>query len=113
MTAVAKIDSTKLEKTGKRPIDIFNEYFESLGNNIYTDVFGDIAFPKASAKSEIRHGITSEKIAAIEAIPEVIKNGRVIFQKEKEAGVERIVIFAPIEIGATEYYMGVMLQRDS
>lgn len=113
MTAVAKIDSAKLKKTGKRPIDIFNEYFQSLGNNIYTDVFGDIALPKASAKSEIRHGITSEKIAAIEAIPEVIKNGRVIFQKEKEAGVERIVICAPIEIGTTEYYMGVMLQRDS
>ena len=113
MTAVAKIDSSKLKKTGKRPIDIFNEYFESLGNNIYSEVFGDIALPKASAKSEIRHGITSEKIATIEAIPEVIKSGRVIFQKEKEAGVERIVVCAPIEIASTEYYMGVMLQRDS
>ena len=113
MEVVAKIDGAKLEKTGNKPFDIINTYFKSLGNNIYSDVFGDIALPKSSVKSEIRHGITAEKIASIEAIPEVIKNGRVIFQQEKEAGVERIVICAPIEIASTEYYMGVMLQRDS
>ena len=113
MDSIVKIDSAKLEKTGKKPFDIFSKYFESWGNNIYSDVFGDIALPKSSAKSEIRHGITAEKIASREAIPKVIQNGKVIFQEEKEAGVERIVVCAPISIGAKQYYMGVMLQRDS
>ncbi|MBQ3014351.1 MAG: hypothetical protein IJD75_04350, partial [Clostridia bacterium] len=113
MESVANIDASKLEKTGKAPLDIFKDFFDTLGNNISSKKFGDIGLPKASAKSEIRHGITAAKIASIEAIPAVIENGKVIFQKEKEAGVERIVICAPIRIGNTNYYMGVMLQRDA
>ena len=113
MGAVATIDASKLEKTGKSPMDTFNEYFNSLGNNIASETFGDIALPKSSAKSEIRHGITAEKIASIEAIPAVIEQGKVIFHKAKEGGVERIVVCAPIKIGEADYYMGVMLQRDA
>ncbi|MBQ8372037.1 MAG: hypothetical protein IJX38_03765 [Clostridia bacterium] len=113
MEAVATIDASKLEKTGKSPMDTFNEYFSSLGNNIASDTFGDIALPKSSAKSEIRHGITAEKIASIEAIPAVVEQGKVIFHKAKEGGVERIVVCAPIKIGEADYYMGVMLQRDA
>ncbi len=113
METVATIDASKLEKTGKSPMDTFNEYFSSLGNNIASDTFGDIALPKSSAKSEIRHGITAEKIASIEAIPAVIEQGKVIFHKAKEGGVERIVVCAPIKIGEADYYMGVMLQRDA
>ncbi len=113
MEAVAAIDASKLEKTGQSPLDIFNEYFASLGNNIASETFGDIALPKSSAKSEIRHGITAEKIASVEAIPAVIEQGKVIFSKAKEGGVERIVVCAPIKIGEADYYMGVMLQRDA
>lgn len=113
MKAVATIDASKLEKTGKSPMDTFNEYFSSLGNNIASETFGDIALPKSSAKSEIRHGITAEKIASIEAITAVIEQGKVIFHKAKEGGVERIVVCAPIKIGEADYYMGVMLQRDA
>ena len=114
MKAVAKIESKKLEKTGQRPTEIFTKYFESLGNNIYSDVFGDISLSKSSLKSEIRHGITAEKIASIEAIPNVIHEGKVIFAKFKTGSdVERIVISAPIIIGNEDYYMGVMLQRDT
>lgn len=113
MKAVVSIDASKLEKTGKKPKDLFVEFFNSLGNNIYSDVFGDIALSASSAKSEIRHGVTAEKVASIEAIPTVIKKGKVIFHKAKEAGTERIVVCAPIKIGENDYYMGVMLQRDA
>ncbi len=59
-------------------------------------------------------GITSEKIASIEAIPTVLNQGKVIFANTKSGtDVERIVVCAPISIGSTSYYMGVMLQRDS
>ena len=114
MEVVAKIDGAKLEKTGNKPFDIINTYFKSLGNNIYSDVFGDIALPKSSVKSEIRHGITAEKIASIEAIPSVIKEGKVIFFNTKAGSdVERIVVAAPIQIGENDYFMGIMLQRDT
>ena len=114
MEAVATIDAGKLEKTGKRPFDLFLEYFNALGNNIASSTFGDIALNRASVKSEIRHGITAEKIASLEAIPAVIEQGKVIFSKKKPGtDVDRIVIAAPIKISEADYYMGVMLQRDT
>ena len=113
MEAVVAIDASKLKKTGKSPRTILEEFFASIGNSIYSDVYGDISLGKSSVKSEIRHGITAEKIASIEAIPAVIEQGKVIFHKAKEGGVERIVVCAPIKIGGADYYMGVMLQRDA
>lgn len=116
MESVANIGVEKLEKTGIAPKKTFTDYFESLGNNIYSPEFGDIELSNASVKSEIRHGLTSEKIASMEAIPSIIEKGKVIFHKnkgERSSNVERIVVAAPIKIGTEEYYMGVMLQRDS
>lgn len=113
MEAVATIDASKLERTGKKPSAIFEEYFASLGNSIYSELFGDIALGKSSVKSEIRHGITATKVASIEAIPSVIDKGKVIFHGKKDGGVERIVVCAPIKISNENYYMGVMLQRDA
>lgn len=115
MDAVAFIDESKLEKTGKRPGDMFAEYFKSLGNKLYSPVYGDIALSSSSVKSEIRHGLTGPKIASMEAIPNVIQSGKVIFFKSKRQGderVKRIVVAAPIMIANQPYYMGVMLQRD-
>ena len=114
MDTVANIDASKLEKTGKSPRTIFEEYFASVGNSIYSGVYGDISLGKSSVKSEIRHGITAEKVASLEAIPAVIEEGKVIFSKKKPGtDVDRIVIVAPIKIGEVDYYMGVMLQRDT
>ena len=114
MESVSDIDGDKLKKSGLKPSEIFERFFDSLGNNIYSEEFGDIALKKSSVKSEIRHGITAEKIASIEAIPDVIKKGKVIFfETKKDSDVDRIVVAAPINIGKESYYMGVMLQRDS
>lgn len=114
MSSVYDVDKSKLEKTGKRPSDTFAEYFEEWGNQLYSDELGDIAVEKSSIKSEIRHGLTAEKIASIEAIPAVVKEGKVIFSGLKpNSDVQRIVVCAPIKIGNAPYYMGVMLQRDT
>ena len=114
MEPVVIVDAKKLEKTGKSPKEIFAEFFDNLGNNIKTEMFGDVALTNSSVKSEIRHGITAEKIASIEAIPTVLEQGKVIFSKTKpKSDIERIVVAAPIKIGQDDYYMGVMLQRDT
>lgn len=114
MSSVYDVDKSKLARTGKKPSDIFAEHFDRWGNRLYSDELGDIAVEKSSVKSEVRHGITAEKIASIEAIPTVIKEGKVIFTGMKpNSDVQRIVVCAPIKIGGTPYYMGVMLQRDT
>lgn len=114
MSSVYDVDQSKLEKTGKRPSDTFAEQFESWGNYLYSEELGHISVEKSSVKSEVRHGITAEKIASIEAIPSVIEKGKVIFVGQKsESGLLRIVVGAPITIAEKPYYMGIMLQRDA
>ncbi len=113
MNSVFDIPSEKLKKSGKRPSEMFSDFFVSVGEVISTDELGDVALAHSSVKSEVRHGITAEKIASIEAIPEVLRKGRVIFCGLKDvSGVERIVVCAPITIGGELYYMGIMIQRD-
>ncbi|MBQ7435007.1 MAG: hypothetical protein IJV51_04305 [Oscillospiraceae bacterium] len=87
-------------------------FFDSIGNNVHSDVFGDVALTRSSARSEIRHGTTRAKTVAYAALPEVIQNGKTIYRIDKGGGLERIVVAAPIQISQTKYYMAVMLQRD-
>jgi hypothetical protein len=79
-----------------------SSFFKSWGNILKSKKFGDIALGNSSVKSEVRHGITPEKIASIETIPAVIENGEVIFSEERIPNtVSRIVVCAPIKIGET------------
>lgn len=82
MSSVCDIDKSKLEKTGKRPSDIFAEHFKKWGYKLHSDELGDINVGKSSIKSEVRHGITAEKITSIEAIPVVINEGKVNLPKQ-------------------------------
>lgn len=115
MKAVAKVTGDEL---GPRSISIkerVTKYFASLGNNVHTEAFGDVALSNSSVHSEIRHGHTSAKVATYAAIPEVLRSGVVIYRKEKNRHrLERIVVAAPVEVGtnAEKMYVGVMLQRD-
>lgn len=113
MDVVKTLSGDEFKSNGNRMLDRVTEFFDSLGNNVYSDVFGDVALTKSSARSEIRHGLTSSKVAAFAALPEVITNGVVIDSLDKGQGLERLVVAAPIIIGTDKYYMGVMLQRNT
>lgn len=113
MEAVYKVDAAKLVPSGKPIKDVYRDHFASWGENIHSEIFGDIAAKNSSIRSDIRHGSTPVKIASIEAIPSVIQQGEIVEWIDKGNGVLRIVVAAPVDIGEKSYYMGVMLQRDS
>ena len=113
MEPVYAVDKGKLIPGEKSIKDIYREFFTQWGENILSDVFGDIAVKNSSIRSEMRHGSTPVKVASIEAIPSVIHNGKIVEWIEKDSGLMRIVVAAPIKIGETPYFMGVMLQRDT
>jgi len=113
MKSVHTVDAQKMIHGEKSIQDTYREYFAEWGENIHSDVFGDIAAKNSSIRSEMRHGSTPVKIASIEAIPSVIQNGKIVEWFEKTPGLFRIIVAAPIEIGESHYFMGVMLQRDS
>ncbi len=92
-------------------IDRVLDFFESLNNEVISEELGRVALSKTSFKDDVNHGLTERKIQAFAAIPEVIKNGKVIFINSK--GSERVVVAAPITIAGEKYYMGVMLKRNA
>lgn len=115
MEAVERLSGNEL---GDRNVPLKNRvqaFFNSLGNNIRTDRFGDVALGNSSVRSEIRHGHTPQKVMTYAAIPSVLQNGVVVYQNVKNAHeLERILVAAPVEVGAEHerMYVGVMLQRD-
>ena len=113
MNSVYTVDASKLVPGEKSIKETYREFFTEWGENIHSDVFGDIAAKNSSIRSEMRHGSTPVKVASIEAIPSVIQNGKIVEWIQKDTGLFRIVVAAPIEIGESPYFMGVMLQRDS
>ncbi len=87
------------------------EYFESIGNVIKTDKYGDVYVTNNSIRAEIRHGLTRAKIVSFVAIPDVLQKGVVIDSILKSKNLERTVVAAPIEIKGEKYYVGVMFQK--
>ena len=90
-------------------------FFDSIGNNVYSEQFGDVSLGKSSINSEFRHGMTPVKVVTFAAVPDVIKHGKVIYTISKNnSGLERIIVAAPVTVGtpAEKMYTAVMLQRD-
>lgn len=113
MDAVFTVADERLSGSDSSILDIYTNQFEKWGNIIHSKKFGDIDAKKSTVKSETAHGSTKEKIASIEAIPAVVDEGKVISIIDKNQGVYRITIAAPILIGKTKYYMGVILNKDA
>ncbi len=88
-------------------------FFDSMGNSVYSEEFGDVALTRSSVRSDLAHGLTRNKVTSFAAVPDVIREGVVIeSQKRGNGNYERIVVAAPITIEQKPYYMAVMLQRD-
>ena len=114
MQPVTKLTGNEFAKGDTDLMTQVLNYFDSLGNSVYSEQFGDVALTKSSWRSERRHGMTALKANTFAAVPDVIRNGVVIDYMQKHDGaVDRIVAAAPIQIGTdADYYVGVMLQRD-
>lgn len=114
MQPVTKLTGNEFAKGDTDLMTQVLNYFDSLGNSVYSEQFGDAALTKSSWRSERRHGMTALKANTFAAVPDVIRNGVVIDYMQKHDGaVDRIVAAAPIQIGTdADYYVGVMLQRD-
>ncbi len=112
MGPVATLTGKEFMANGKRLVDNITNYYDSIGNSVYNDLLGEVALTRTSAKDDIAHGTTRNKIVSYASLPAVIKSGVVIHVIDKGRGQERIVIAAPVMIGAEKYYVAAMLNRD-
>lgn len=94
--------------------------FSMYRNNVYNEMLGMLSKRKG-VKDDISHGIGRAKAISFKAIPDIIKNGKIVNYSSnyKGKGHARVVIAAPIEIvGSQEkicgkYIMAVVLRRES
>lgn len=52
MDSVYRVSADKLEFGNQRVQDIYKHYFDMCGNNIHSDIFGDIAAVNSSVRPE-------------------------------------------------------------
>ena len=105
------------EEFKKSEIDLVTqveEYFKSIGGHIEREGIGVIDLTRQGIRSSIAHGIGREKAAAFKAIPDIIKNGKIIdYQTNwKGRGFNTYVIDAPIKIGSKDYIAEVIIEQN-
>lgn len=114
MDSVIKLPENAF-KMGTNKAKAIDDLFASWNNNIYSEELGDIALTKGSRKSELGHGTSFLKNEAYLAIPNVLQQGKVVFQdyENERKNSERLIVIAPIKISNDKYYMGIQLKRSS
>ena len=61
MQPVTKLTGNEFAKGDTDLMTQVLNYFDSLGNSVYSEQFGDVALTKSSWRSERRHGMTALK----------------------------------------------------
>jgi len=109
MEPVAILKGTEFDRGEKNLRDQVMDYYSSVGK-VHNDVVGDIYLTKDSVKDDIAHGIGRAKAITFAAIPELLKQGKVLHYNKnwKDRGYDSIILGAPINIeggkNAGDYY---------
>ena len=121
MPTMSNVKETEFSKGKIKLVDQVAEFFDDIGNNVYNEMLGDVELSRKGVKDDISHGIGRAKAISFKAIPDIIKNGKIVNYSSnyKGKGHARVVIAAPIEIvGSQEkicgkYIMAVVLRREN
>lgn len=86
------------------------DYYKSIGGVVSTP-YGKVLLDRNGIKSSLGHGIGRNKAIAFKAVPEVLKNGKIIdYQVNwKKRGYNTAVLSAPIKIANDDYYLAAIV----
>ncbi|MCL1926825.1 MAG: hypothetical protein FWF95_06800, partial [Syntrophorhabdaceae bacterium] len=111
---VASITGDEFKKSSTEDLlTQVDKFFKSIGGKVDRAGIGSVILDRRGAKNSIGHKLGRAKAAAFAAVPEIIKQGRIIEYQEnwKGRGYSTYVIAAPITIGAEKYIGEVVLNR--
>ena len=105
MEPVSYLKGNEFMKGDKSLGQQVREYFASFGNVVHNDVVGDIIINNRSFKDDSSHGLGRLKSMTFKAVPEVLKNGKILNHSKnwKERGYDSVIIGAKINIESGEY----------
>ena len=115
MQSVVSLTGNEFAKGEKNLVTQVNEFFEEYDNSVENSVLGDVDITARSVKDSIAHGLGRNKAIAFAAVPDVIRDGKIIdYQKNwKGRGYDTVVLAAPISISGKAYYEGVIVTRNA
>lgn len=110
MKPVATLNGNEFAKSSTDLVTQVSEYFNSIGNKVESK-YGTVVLNRTGVKSSISHGIGRKKAVAFMAVPNVIKNGRIIDYTDnyKNRDYDTAVFSAPIKIGNEDYYVATVV----
>lgn len=110
MKPVVTLKGSEFSKSNADLVTQVTKYFDDIGGYVNTDC-GKIELTKKGVKSSIGHGIGRNKAIAFKAVPNVLKEGKIIdFQKNwKNRGYDTAVFAAPIKIANKDYFMAAVI----
>lgn len=113
MKPVADLTGKEFAKGDTDLVTQVCEYFNSIGNKIESK-YGTIVLNRTGVKFSISHGIGRKKAVAFKAVPDVIKNGRIIdyTNNYKNGKKDRAVFAAPLKMNSEEYYLAAVVEID-
>ena len=115
MKPVSIITGTEFQKGSKKITETVGEFFASLGNKVVRKGFGEVLLTKKGIKSSISHGVSGVKASAFKAVPDVIKNGKLIDYQEdwKNRGYDTYIFAAPVNINGNTAYLAAVVRHDN
>ncbi len=89
------------------------DWFANQGGEATHPEIGRVILDRSGVKSSLSKGIGAAKAAAFEAVPDVIRKGRIIDRQSnwKGRGYNTFVLAAPIKIGAEDRVMAVVIEQ--
>jgi len=119
MQPIMTISDDTLSDNGENLIKRAKEYFdENVPLLINSEEIGDVETTRSGVGHDLGHGYGREKVITIVSVPDVTKDGKMVFHKKnwKNRGYDRIVLAAPITVTGDseysgEYMVGVAVNR--
>jgi hypothetical protein len=103
--AITGITGEEFKKNPQKDLKTqVQEYFDSIGGEVTRDGLGKVLLEKNGIKSAIGHKIGRPKVAAFQAVPDIIKKGRTIDMQTNWKGrdYDTEVVDTVINIGTGE-----------
>ncbi len=117
MQPVTELSGEEMNDRSKTPREQIMDFFDSIGNRVTRESFGDVALGTYGADAMINHRpLNRAKMVTIQAVPDVIRYGNLIGYDPnwKNRGYQTFIFGAPVTVaGKTVYVAAVVDQREN
>ena len=114
MAPVAALTGMEMNQRNKKPSDQIRDFFSKVGS-VFRRGFGTVSFGEYGVGGILNHRpLNRAKMVSLVAVPDVIRNGRIISDVEnwKGRGYRSVIFAAPATINDTPVYIAAVVNQN-